>query len=161
MTVVSNSSPLIALARINQFDLLRQLYSEVILPLAVQDEVERSGRSRPGGLELSAADWIRVVAVTDRTAVSLLRQQLDYGESAAIALVLELSADLLLIDEARGRRIAQARGVAHVGTIGIVVAAKRQNLIPSATTLLDDLRTVGFRMSQRLYDSARAIAGEL
>ncbi|HBY98362.1 MAG TPA: hypothetical protein DEP84_31205 [Chloroflexi bacterium] len=67
MIVVANAGPLIALAQIGHFDLLPLLYSELYLPAAVQDEVVASGQGRPGAVEVSAAQWIHVVAVHDRS----------------------------------------------------------------------------------------------
>jgi predicted nucleic acid-binding protein len=66
MTVVSNSSPLIALARIGQFELLRLLYQKLLIPPAVRSEVVRFGEERIGAVELERADWIQTVAVSDR-----------------------------------------------------------------------------------------------
>jgi predicted nucleic acid-binding protein len=111
MIVVSNSGPLIALAQINNFELLKTLYNRLYIPPAVQEEVVGLGRGRAGAVEVDLADWIKIVEVQNRTAIQLLRGQLDLGESQAIVLALELQANLLLIDEARGRRIAQAQGL--------------------------------------------------
>jgi hypothetical protein len=160
MIVVANTGPLIALAQIGHFDLLQLLYGELYIPLAVRNEVVISGHGRPASMEVDAADWIRVVSVRDATAVQLLREQLDAGESEAIVLAIELKADLLLIDEARGRRTAEARGLNKTGTVGTLITAKRRGFIPTVTPLLDDLITSGFRMSQELYQTALALAGE-
>ena len=160
MIVVSDSSVLIALSRIGHLGLLKSLYSKIMIPQAVYDEVVQAEEERPGSAEVLAADWIEVQQVTDRVAVTLLREQLDRGESEAIVLAIEAEAQALLIDEARGRRIAQAKGLAHIGTVGIVVLAKRQGLVDSATALLDELMAVGFRMDSRLYERAKALAEE-
>lgn len=106
MIVVSNSGPLISLARIGHFYLLYELYDELYLPTAVREEVVNFGAGRPGVVEVENAQWIRVVNISDRQAVDRLRENLDLGESEAIVLAMELQADWLLIDEARGRRFA-------------------------------------------------------
>jgi predicted nucleic acid-binding protein len=160
MIVVANAGPLIALAHIGHFSLLQSLYGRLYIPPAVRDEVVVSGRGRPGVVEVGAAAWIDVVAVRDMTAVQLLQERLDAGESQAIVLAIELDAELLLMDEARGRRIAEARGLNKTGTLGALIMAKKRGLILAVTPLLDELRAGGFRMDEELYQAARALAGE-
>jgi len=158
--VVANAGPLIALAQINHFDLLRLLYGELYIPLAVREEVVSVGRTRPGAVEVNSADWIHIAEVRDTTAVQLLRDRLDAGESEAIVLALEMKADLLVIDETRGRRIAEGRGLRKTGTVGTLIMAKRQSLVPAVAPLLDRLLASGFRMGDGLYRTARILADE-
>ncbi len=160
MIVVANAGPLIALARIGQFGLLRSLYGQLYIPPAVRDEVVASGRGLPGAAEVDAADWIHMVQVRDTTAVQLLRERLDTGESEALVLAVEMQADLLLMDEARGRRLAESRGLDKTGTVGTCIVAGKRGLISSVKALLDDLRATGFHMDEALYQTACALAGE-
>lgn len=160
MIVVSDSAPLIALARISQFDLLKSLYGSVSIPRAVHSEVTKDKLSRAGAMEVSAAEWLRVCVVQDQVAVALLEQQLDTGESEAIVLALQLGADALLIDEKKGRRIAQSQGLPVVGTIGTILLAKQKRLIDEVTPLLIELQNSEFRMSPSLMRDARRRAGE-
>jgi predicted nucleic acid-binding protein/O-succinylbenzoate synthase len=110
MIVVANAGPLISLAQIGQLDLLPALYGNIYIPPAVKTEVVAHGGERPGAAAIGLAGWITVLAVRDQTAVELLQERLDVGESAAIVLAIEQHADLLLIDEARGRRVAHCHG---------------------------------------------------
>ncbi|WP_017299853.1 DUF3368 domain-containing protein [Nodosilinea nodulosa] len=160
MIVVSNAGPIIALARIEHLFLLQDLYGELVIPTAVQQEVVCLPTDLPGAREVKAASWIEVVGVSDSIAVSFLRERLDAGESEAIVLVLERQADLLLIDEARGRRIAQAREIPHIGTLGILVLAKRRGLVETVTPLLNQLLAAGFRMDGGLTQTVKRLAGE-
>ncbi len=160
MIVVANAGPLIALAQLGCLDLLPRLYRQVRIPPAVRDELFAGGQDRAGAVEVGGADWIQVVEIRDSTAVGILRERLDAGESEALVLAIECNADLLLIDEARGRRVAEARGLNKTGTIGTLILGKRQGHILSVSSLLDQLRARGFHMSEELYQSARALAGE-
>lgn len=160
MIVVADAGPLIALARIGHLRLLQLLYQQLHIPPAVRDEVAVSGPGRAGAARVGDVPWIRVAEVRDTTAVQLLRERLGAGESEAIVLAIEFTADLLLIDEARGRRVAEARGLSKTGTVGALVVAKKRGLVPAVTPLLDDLRTAGFWMSEELYRAARKLAGE-
>lgn len=160
MGVVSNAGPLIALAQIDQFDLLQLLYGEIVIPPAVHKEVVTFGQDRPGAREVIGSDWVRIETIRNPVAVELLREQLDQGESEAIVLAMENKADLLLIDEARGRRVSQAQALQHIGTIGILILARRQGLITSVTPCLDQLMETEFRMSAALYQMAQQLSDE-
>ena len=90
-----------------------------------------------------------------------LRQDLDSGEAQAIALALEINADLLLMDERLGRDVAEYFGLGYTGLIGVLVDAKHNKLIRDIKTLLDDLRNkAGFRISDSLYQRVLSDMGE-
>jgi len=99
--------------------------------------------------------------VVDLAAAKRLTLMVDEGEAEAIELAKELHADLLLIDERKGRRLAVAEGVSVIGLLGVVVLAKRRGLIPSAHNLLAALKDqAGFYLSGELVDRALASVGE-
>ena len=97
MSIVSNASPLINLARIGRLELLHKLYGEICIPEAVWHEVVIAGAGLPGATLVAAATWIKRHTVVNAVLVRALQQDLDAGESEAIALALELEADLLLM----------------------------------------------------------------
>ena len=129
MIVVSNTSPIINLAAIGQIDLLRRLYSRVIIPQAVYDEIISAGAGQPGVEEVRSAEWIETRRATDRIVIAALQTELDDGEAEAIALAIELNADLLLLDERKARRIASQLGLRFIGILGALVEAKHQGII--------------------------------
>lgn len=161
MSIVSNASPLINLARIGRLDLLRQLYGELSIPEAVWHEVVVQGTGQPGADEVKAATWIKRQAVTNQALVRALQQELDAGEAEAIALALEVEAELLLMDEHLGRETARHLGLRYTGLIGVLIEARRKGLIGAVKPLLDALRDIaGFRVSDALYERVLQDEGE-
>jgi predicted nucleic acid-binding protein len=157
--VVSNTTPLIALAWLEQLDLLPTLFGEIRIPQAVHDEIHHNPEAT-GVPELSAAPWLAVTPVTNTLAVELLLDQLDRGESEAIVLARELQAGLLLMDERRGRRRAVQSELTVVGTLGILVQARQQERVGPLRPLLDRLRQLPFYMSESLYMQVLRLVGE-
>ena len=162
MTVVSDASPLINLARIGQLDLLRQLYGTMLLPEAVWQEVVVDGAGQPGAAEVSAADWIHTRGIANPLLAQALRQTLGAGEAEAIVLALETEAELLLMDEQLGRASAQYLGVRCMGLVGIAVEAKHRGIIDRIRPFLDALRDLaGFYLNEALYRRVLQDEGEL
>ena len=100
-----------------------QLYSEVHIPEAVWQEVVVDGAGQPGSTEVENAEWIKRHQVSDTRLVHSLLQYLDEGESEAIALAVELKAELLIIDERLGRDTARHFGLNFTGLIGLLVVS--------------------------------------
>lgn len=118
--VVSNSTPLIALANIGLFSALRELFAQVHIPQAVLSEVVGDKKKRrPGSQEILAASWINTIRVENISSIDFLRTLVHQGEAEAIVLSRELNADLLLIDDKDGRKIAESVGITCVGTVGL------------------------------------------
>ena len=152
MRIVSNASPLINLARIGKLDLLRELYGELIIPEGVWHEVVVEGAGQPGSDEVNTSHWIKRQAVTNRQLQQALRQELDAGEAEAIALAVELNAELLLMDEHLGREVARHLGLRYTGLIGVMIEAKHKGMIGSVKPQLDSLRDIsGLHVSDALY----------
>ena len=96
MIVVSDASPLISLAATGYLEILKQLYEQVIIPEAVSQEITGSTPDLPGASEVQTLEWIIAQSVQDHVVVRALQGELDAGEAEAIALAVELQADLLL-----------------------------------------------------------------
>jgi predicted nucleic acid-binding protein len=161
MIVVSNASPLVNLARIGRLELLPTLFERIDVPEAVWGEVVEAGEGQPGAKLLAEAAWVIRHTVENRSLVQALRQELDAGEAEAIALALELHADLVLMDERLGRETAQHLGLRPVGVIGMLIEAKSRAQIAAVRPLLDALRDqAGFRVSEQVYARVVEDAGE-
>ena len=126
---VVNAGPLVALALLDQLDLLPALFAECWVTQTVFNEVAMAGIGKPGAQSLQRADWqarVRVSPIPD----PLLVMELDPGEAEVISLARQLSPCVAIIDERRGRRIAQhVYGLPVKGTVGILVEAQRRGLI--------------------------------
>lgn len=154
MIVVSNTTPLIGLASIERFDLLRRIFGELIIAQAVYDEAVVAGREVGGAKrEVLAAGWIKTVHVKDRLAVEVLLDELDLGEAETIVLARELAADWVLMDEKKGRRKLTQLGLQKIGTVGILLKAKQVGLITELRPELDLLRQRGFGVSQGVIEA--------
>ena len=158
--VVSNSSPLIHLARIGRPSLLRQLFGEIAIPPAVYREVVVEGRGRPGSEQVASASWIKTMSLREQVLKRALLAFLDEGEAEAIALAVEKNADLVLLDEREARIHAKRLGLKVAGTIGVLLKSKKAGLIESLRDELDKLKETGFRISPVLEEEILKRAGE-
>lgn len=154
MIVVSDTSPITSLLQTGHAELLPMLFGEVLIPPAVQAELLRFHATLP--------DWLSVRAIVDHQQADELGSRLDQGEAEAIVLAEECRADYLLIDEKLGREQAQARGVAAIGLLGVLLLAKRAGHLVSVAELIHELKTVaGFFVSERIKSIVLQAAGEV
>ncbi len=161
MLVVSNTSPLTNLAAIDRFDLLKSLFGEVHIAEGVWRELNAGDRPYPGSREVAALPWVHRHTVENRPLVDTLRRDLDPGEAETLALALALEADLVLLDEKEARQAAVRVGLRRLGVLGILLEAKRRELLDEVQSSLDALRQIaGFYVSDALYKEVLKTAGE-
>lgn len=156
--IVSNTTPIISLLKINRLELLQQLYQKVYIPTAVYNEIE-AGRNKGYYKDLSKIDWICIIDVHDKQAVKYFLD-LDAGEAETIILATELNADLTLIDEKPGRFHAKHADLKISGTIGILIKAKTEGLIDELKPCLDELTNKEVWISKKLKHEILKKAGE-
>lgn len=153
MPVVSNTSPILNLAIVDQLELLRQQFGEILIPRAVLDEL-KVNEERPGSQAIRAAissGWMKTQEVSNEPLAQLLKQTLDRGEAEAIALATELKADWTLLDEREGRKVAKSLGLKVTGILGILLRAKQLGELECLQTVIDDLiNKAGFRIAPAL-----------
>lgn len=155
MIVVADAGPLIALGRIGRLELLLALYGEVVVPGAVWNEIVVAGGERAGAAAVRDARWIEQVAVDEADELfASLRTTLDAGESAAICLASRQNADLILLDERKGRAIAKRLGLRVKGTLGVLVSARRLGALEAVAPAIRALELSGIYIAPTL---ARAI----
>ena len=159
MRPISNTTPLVHLARIGLLDLLRDLYGRVDAPPAVVREAAR----HLGDVftAVTRVGWLVEVAVTDKLTADAFERALGgRGEAEAVALALETPGAILLVDEQAARRFARAQGLAVRGSLGVLSDAKRRGLLPAVRPRLDRLRATGFWLDDETYATAVELAGE-
>ncbi|MEC4814836.1 MAG: DUF3368 domain-containing protein [Scytonema sp. PMC 1069.18] len=162
MIIVSNTSPINNLAAIDQLHLLHKLYGTLLIPESVYRELTDPNFPVAGATEVKTLDWIETRAVSDRTLVKVLSNELDIGEAEAIALAVEIQADQVLIDERRGRLVADRLNLRYTGILGILVEAKSQGLIAEVKPLLDALvNEAKFWVAEPLYNSVLRLVNEI
>lgn len=159
MIVVSDSSPLISLARANHTFLLPQLFGRVIVPEAVRAELENAPSGAPE-LDLQRETWLSIVALKDQAKAATFNDLLDPGEAEAIALALELKADWLLMDERKARAFAQKLGIRVIGVLGVLLEAKKRSVIEKIAPVLSELDSAGIWIADDLKNKALRSAGE-
>lgn len=154
MIVVSDTSALTSLMQIDRAGLLLQIYSQVFIPEAVRVELLTGHPTIP--------PFIQCKHVARQEEVKKLLAELDLGEAEAIVLAKELKSDDLLIDETIGRQIAKREGVRVIGLMGVLLMAKKRDLISSVRQLTEELEEKArFRISDQVKEIIFREAGEL
>ncbi len=158
LLIVSNSSVIIALARICRLDLLERLFGRILVPEAVWREITVEGK--PGSEKILRARFIHVERVRSGRLASLLKEFVDDGEAEAIALTLDISANILLVDDRDARDLAKKLGLQVMGTLGVLALAKYRGLIQEVKLIIDELVGSGFWISSRILKEFLRELGE-
>lgn len=163
MIVVSDTTPILSLLKAGRLELLKDLYQTVVIPKAVYSELTSNANYQDEREEIEKCAFLVVEKVYDRDSVSALRNAtgLDYGESEALVLYMEKKADLLLIDEQKGRGVAKKMSVEHVGTMGVLMLAFDEGFMSSREVrdTLDIMLTCDIRLSRKLCNKVLAYVG--
>lgn len=157
--IICNTSPLQYLHQIGRLDLLPRLVSRVVVPTAVAAELAEGRRL---GLNLPALETLSWVDLRKPRSEAVLRLATDLGkgETAVLALALESTDAIMILDDALARRHAEILGLRLTGTLGVLLDAKRAGLIARVMPLIDELQSFGFRLSRQTRDAVLCLAGE-
>jgi predicted nucleic acid-binding protein len=156
--VVLNNTPLVAFWALGRLDILRDLFQEVSIPQAVEEEfLATDGNSRRQAL--ADAPWVRSIVLSyPRRARAYAG--LDRGEAEVLALAEERDARLVVMDERKGRRYAERMGLPLTGTLGVLLLAKEAGLVESVSSCVSKLQEAGLFLSRELVQRTLEIAGE-
>ena len=137
--IISNTSCLIVLDNIGMLDVLKELYGKVFITEEVSKEF---GKTVP--------DWIEVRKVSDNKYLKLMKNFVDLGEASTIALAVETDDIVIILDDLKARKLAQKLNLKITGTIGVLVKARKRNIITSTQEVLNRLRNESFRISNEI-----------
>lgn len=156
MIVIADTTPIITLIKLQRLDLLEKLFDTVFLPHAVFEELISNSKYLTEAQTVVECPFLKRLEVSDRQSIKILREVvgLDAGESEAIALAEENHADLLIIDERKGRRVAKQMELKITGTIGILLQAFDCKILSQDEifSYAERLRNSGIRISDSLFE---------
>jgi predicted nucleic acid-binding protein len=160
VSLISNTGPLVALAKVDSLLLLQELFGEVWIPPAVHRELLAKGGPEAQRLDDAFQAYVHVSETPPIPPdVEQVTHNLGAGEQQAIALARHYGA-LLLIDDRSGRNAARHLGVKVTGTAGVLVQAKCAGRIPRVRPLLEEMRQAGYYLSDALIEVALRLANE-
>jgi predicted nucleic acid-binding protein len=156
--IVVNSTPLVAFSAIGRLDILRSLFGEIMIPPAVRDEFLATEKEIRRKI-LRFESWIKVVALKNPNRMGAFAG-LDEGEAQVLVLAEELNASLVLIDERKARRYAERLKLPLSGTLGTLLLAKEDKIVPAISPLLKAIQEAGLYLHDELVQQVLHMAGE-
>lgn len=155
MLIVADTTPIISLMKAGHLNLFHKMFGKVVIPQAVYRELTENPNYAEEAEEISNCNFLRVENVENQISVKILRNVtgLDQGESESIVLVDEKKADLLIIDEHKGRSVAKQMGVTFTGTVGMLLQAYDERYLSKCDVedCISRLKESNIRISESLY----------
>jgi predicted nucleic acid-binding protein len=139
--VVADTSCLIFFHKFVGFELLRMIFNSISVTKIIADE-----------FLFELPEWIEVVDNSNNKVIQVLRLEVDLGEASAIALCLDSENSLLIIDDLKGRKLAQQLDLNFVGSIGTILKAKELNLINDLKPIKEKIQKSNFRLSEEILN---------
>lgn len=157
--IISNTSPILYLHQVGHLDLLRNLYGQIQIPQAVEEELRAGAKQGIDVPDVNALKWLQVRPLRDRTLLPVVTD-LGSGEAEAIALAVAHPGSLLILDDSLGRRIAHLNRAVYTGTLGVLVKAKNEGLLASVSSVVEKLRKTTMYLTPSLIEMVLKQAGE-
>lgn len=148
-TIISDTTCFIILAKIGELELLYKVYGQIT---TTPDIAVEYGKTLPS--------WVKIETVIDKYKQKLLEMQVDKGESSALALAIETPNSTVILDDYKARKIAQQLGLNYTGTIGVIIKAKLNGIIPSIKPILEKINATNFHLSADIQLQALKEANE-
>lgn len=159
--VIANSTPLIALNKIDKLNLLQHLYKQIIIPYAVYEEVILESNQKDIEDFIKASGFIKIMKIKNEEAKKIFVTSLHKGEVEVMILAKEIDADLCIIDDLLARKYAKYHNLNITGTIGVILKAKELGIILEVKSTIDELIEAGIYIDTKLYNKILVLAKEL
>ena len=156
---VVDAGPLLFLARLGRLDLLLLGADQIYVPVAVLAEIRQKPDPALEPIQAMLGTWLAECSLTNPELLKLL-PDLGAGEREVIVQALERKVTSVVLDDLDARRVARRLGLEPIGTVGLLLAAKKRGIIPSLRAELDRLKKTGFWISAQLRAEALKEAGE-
>lgn len=164
MIVISDTTPILSLLKADKLDLLEKLYHKIVVPEAVYDEMTSNADFLDEREKIVNCSFLSAKKISNEESVKILRNVtgLDAGESEALVLYGEIEAELLLIDERKGRNVAKKMSVKHVGTMGVLMQAFDEGIVSAEEIrkILEILLASNIRLSRKLCNKVLDYVGQ-
>jgi predicted nucleic acid-binding protein len=148
---VCNSSPIILAAKIGLVPVLKRMFETIYIPKAVFHEI--TSKEDAQIKELMQGDFIRQKEIKNIESARMLTRFLGKGEVESILLSGEINADLLIIDDKKGRNYADSMGIKTIGIVGVIIKAYRGGLLDDFEHMLTELKNAGFWIREDFLQS--------
>lgn len=156
--IIVNSTPLIILGKIDELEILKNLYGEIIIPQAVFEEV--TSKNDFAREKILKSSWIKILEVQDKANRKIYQTKLHDGEVEVMMLAKEISADLLIIDDNAAKKTAKFLEFKVTGTLGILLKAKSEKIISEVKPILEKMLEKNFYISEEISKLVLKTAGE-
>jgi predicted nucleic acid-binding protein len=160
--IVINTGPIIALVTATgSLEWLPSLYRQILIPFEVLREIEAGGQGNPESCALNGIKECVLISKEESVIPTALLRDLDIGEASVIANATLNGINTVAIDERAGRRLARIHGLRVTGSLGILLKAKKQKMIPSLNDCITRMRHHGIWIAEDLVTYSLREAGEI
>ncbi len=159
-TVICDTSAIFYLHRLRRLSLLKELYGNIIVPQTVVSELKQGQDEGEDVPNLAEYPWIQIKHIRIPKIIGLMTD-LGPGEAGVLALALEEPDALVILDDLLARRVAKLQGIKLTGTLGVLLKAKQQGHLQAVAPLIEELRKLGFWLSNSMQQDILKLAGEL
>jgi len=164
MKIISNTGPIIALAKVEKLPLLKEIASEVLISITVYRELFAKLGQESEAIETAIADFIKIIDVKEKAIdrkIEMAIANLDEGEKQTIALgSIFKEPTVILLDDRAGRQVAKELGFPTTGSIGVLLRLKEKGLIEKVGIVLEEMRSRGYWLSDQVIEVAKKLAFE-